>query len=187
MRLFVAVNLPEHIRHEIWQTAAPLREAGLPVKWVAPESLHVTLKFLGEVASGREADIRARIDDAVAGTKRFAMGIGQFGAFPTEKGPRVVWVGCEGVPPLELLQHRLEQGLAALGFPLEGRPFRPHVTLGRAKRDARSRDFAAFASALASLEYFGETMVESVDVMVSELSPRGARYHVRHRAELAPA
>lgn len=185
MRLFVAVNLAEHLRRAIWDTAAPLRDVGLPVKWVAPESLHVTLKFLGDVEPAREAELRAILDAAVDGAKPFSMGIGEFGAFPTTKRPRVVWVGCEGVPALELLQHRLEHELAGVGFPLEGRPFRPHITLGRAKREARAGAFVAFEATLAGLEYFGETLVESLDLMESELSPRGARYRVRYRAELA--
>ncbi|OGU02271.1 MAG: hypothetical protein A2W29_01145 [Gemmatimonadetes bacterium RBG_16_66_8] len=97
----------------------------------------------------------------------------------------MVWAGCEAAPPLELLQHRVEQGLEALGFPLEGRAFRPHVTLGRAKSGAPAGPLASVATALADLEYAAEVTVPSLDLMESRLSPAGATYERRHAARLA--
>lgn len=185
MRLFVAINVPSDERERLWASAAPLRDHGFPVRWVGPEALHLTLKFLGEVRDERLDELRAGVDAAIDGVKPFEMPIGGFGAFPHGGNPRVVWVGCEAVPPLELLQHQVERTMAHHGFDVEGRPFRPHITLGRARRDARARDFAEFEAVVASLDYAGTVRVERLDLMESELTPHGARYSVRHAAILA--
>ena len=104
--------------------------------------------------------------------------------FPDQRRPRVVWVGVEPVPALELLQHRVEQAFTPLGFPTEGRPFQPHLTLGRATRDARPEAFRGLADALAGLELAETVLVEAVDLMASTLQRGGAVYHVRRSERL---
>lgn len=185
MRLFIAINLPLDLRQRLWEAAGPLRGAGYPVRWVAPDGLHLTLKFLGEVRPEREPDVVAAIGTAVQGAKPFVLPVSGFGAFPSLSRPRVVWVGCEPVPPLELLQHRVEQEMERLGFPLEGRAFHPHLTLGRAQREARAAAFRALERQVEALEFAAEARVESVDLMESRLSRDGARYTRRHAARLA--
>lgn len=185
MRLFVAVNLPTDVREGLWKAAEPLRTCDFPVRWVPPESQHVTVKFLGEVADGRLDEIARAVDASTAGAKPFTLPMVDFGAFPSPQRPRVVWAGCEGVPPLELLQDRVEREMAGLGFEIEGRPFRPHVTLGRARPKARAGDFRGFADLLESLAFQAEPLVASLDLMESRLSRQGARYEVRHAAELS--
>ena len=184
MRAFVAINFPEAIRSDIWNVTNVLRDGSFPVRWVAQESLHLTLKFLGELLPSQEPAIVDGVRAAADGTKPFSITVSGFGAFPSLKHPRVVWVGCEGVAPLELLQHRLEQQMATLGFEVEGRPFRPHVTLGRARKEARARDFEGLAETVDGLHYEAVALVDSVDLMQSELRRDGARYRVRHRVEL---
>jgi 2'-5' RNA ligase len=180
VRLFLAVNLPHHVRAGIWEAAEPLRANQYPVKWVAPESLHITMKFLGEVPPHRVDDITEAMKTAAAGAKPFSLWISEFGAFPSAQRPRVVWVGCEAAPPLELLQHRVEQEMNRIGFPLEGRPFHPHITLGRVRREGKKSDFVAFPGEIEVLQYQAESMVESVDLMQSTLTPKGATYTRRH-------
>jgi 2'-5' RNA ligase len=184
VRLFVAINLPDAVRQALWEVTEELRGAPFPIRWVEPESIHLTLKFLGEVAVEREGQISAGVTAAAGGAKAFVLPIAGFGAFPSPRRPRVVWAGCEGVATLELLQHRVEQEMERLGFPVEGRPFRPHLTLGRVKQRASSREFEGFEGALQTLHYAGEAMIKSVDLMMSQLGRRGARYSVRHAAEL---
>ena len=184
MRLFVAVNLPSDVRQDLWEAAEPLRGGGYPIRWVGPEALHLTLKFLGEVDTEREPEITAAIDGATQGTRRFMLPLEGFGAFPSTSQPRVIWAGCEGVPPLELLQHRLEQEMERAGFAIEGRPFHPHLTLGRVKRQARPGELRDFGAALEPLTYANEVEVRSLDLMQSKLSSEGATYTVRHAAEL---
>lgn len=185
MRLFVAINLPPDLRRGVWEAAAPLRARSYPVKWVDPEGIHLTLKFLGEVAADREPQIVEAVNGAAQGARRFTLPVAGFGAFPGPARPRVLWVGCEALPALEILEHRLEQGMERLGFPVEAKAFRPHLTLGRANRDARSGAFRGIEEMLESLEFSAEAPVESVDLMESQLSPKGARYTRRHAAVLA--
>jgi 2'-5' RNA ligase len=181
--LFVAINLPASVRDGIWEIAAPLRKAGYPFRWVHRDAMHLTLKFLGDVDSERVRRIEEELDRAVADSKRFVLPLGGFGTFPNPKRPRVVWLGCEGVPQFELLQHGVERAMQDLGFPSEGRPFRPHLTLGRVKRGASASTLRGLDEALAGLQYAAEPMVASVDLMESLLGVGpggGARYERRY-------
>lgn len=186
MRLFVAINLPGEVKHEIWKVTEPLRVRAYPVRWVAPDSIHLTLKFLGPVQSYRESAVVDALEHAVQGARRFILPLGGFGAFPSTEHPRVLWVGCEGVPSLEILQHRVELEMERVGFPLEGRPFRPHLTLARAHRGARAAEFRGLPQVLEELQFSAEVWVESADLMESHLTPDGARYSRRHAVLLAP-
>lgn len=186
VRLFIAVNFPPDLRRRLWEAAEPLRAAGYPVRWVAPDAIHVTLKFLGEVKPDREAEILAAMGTAVRGARPFELPVSGFGAFPPSGRPRVVWAGCEPVPPpLELLQHQMEQEMDRLGFPVEGRAFHPHVTLGRVQRDARPAAFRDLEGRLDALQFGEATMVDSVDLMESRLARQGAEYTRRHAVPLA--
>jgi 2'-5' RNA ligase len=185
MRLFVAVNLPAPTRAALWHAVEPLRRAGYPFRWVREDAIHLTLKFLGEVSSDREGDVIEAIDRATEGIASFTLALGGFGAFPNPRRARILWVGCEPVPSLELVYHRVEEGMHVAGFPLEGRPFRPHLTLGRLQRDARPAKLHGLDGALERLSYASELTVQSVDLMESELTRAGARYTRRHVGELA--
>jgi 2'-5' RNA ligase len=198
VRLFVALNLPDSVRQALWRAAGPLRELGLPVRWVRPEGLHLTLKFLGEVAPEREAELAAALGRAATGSpaspgspgvrpgsRGLHLALRGCGAFPDVKRPRVLWVGIEPEPALELLQHRVEQEFAPLGFPTEARPFRPHLTLGRAERDARVQGFRPLAGAIEKVAFDETATVETLDLMESQLQRNGAVYHARHRERLS--
>ena len=184
MRLFAAVNLSAELRQALRAAAAPLRDAGLPVKWVDPDGVHLTLKFLGDVAADRLPELSEALDRACAGMRGFDVALGGFGAFPSAAHARVIWLGCEAAPPLELLQHAVEREYATLGFPVEGRPFRPHLSLGRARPHAKSgmRGLEALLDATA---FEATWAVRAVDLMESTLTPAGARYAMRHRVALA--
>lgn len=181
--MFVAVNLPEELRRTIYEATASLRAGGARVRWVDTAAMHITLKFLGEVSAERVADVEGALERAAAGMRGFSLVIEGAGAFPSADRARVVWVGCEAAPPLELLQHGIEREYAALGYPVEGRPFRPHVTIGRARSDARG-GVRGLASRLEAVEVTGEFVVRSVDLMESTLSRTGAHYAVRRAVDL---
>ena len=184
MRLFVALNLPEPVRRAVWEAAATIRDLGLPVKWVPPDGIHLTLKFLGEVADQREPELRTALSRAARGARALPLVIGGFGAFPDPHRPRVLWVGIDPDPALELLQHRIEEEFGPLGFSPEGRPFRPHLTLGRASKDARPRDFGGLESALGRLAFQESVLVGSMELMQSVSSGDGMVYQVRHSERL---
>ena len=185
MRLFVAVNLPAAERRAAYDAAAPLRAARLPVKWVGEDAIHVTLRFLGEVEEGRIAAIQEALAAAVRAARPFDVGLGGVGAFPSMARPRVVWIGVERHPALELLANDVEKALMGLDFEPELRPFHPHLTLGRAERSARPAAFSGFEQLAGTVGWQASIPVESVDLMQSVLGPRGATYTVLSRAALA--
>jgi 2'-5' RNA ligase len=184
VRLFVAVNLPEQERHAAYAATAPLRHGDLPVKWVQAAALHVTLKFLGEVAPDRADEIAAALDAAVGAAHPFAVNLGGIGAFPSMARPRVVWLGVENHPALELLANDVEKALQRFGFEAELRPFQPHITLGRAKQGAKPAAFGRLEALAGRVAYEGTAPVRTVDLMESELRPEGAVYRVRYPAFL---
>ena len=176
MRLFVAVNFPEALRGEIWAASAPLREADLPVRWVEREALHLTLKFLGATPPERVDEVVSGLRAAVGETRPFSLPLGEFGVFPSLERPRIIWVGCEGVPALELLQHRLEVEMERLGFAIEGRAFHPHLTIGRVRKDARPARLGSLVHLLDDLAYQGEASVGSIELMESVTGAQASHY-----------
>ena len=160
----------------------------MPVKWVRPENIHLSLKFLGDVDDAREPELREALQRA-AGTRSepypLALQITGFGVFPDYHRPHVLWAGVTPDPRLELLQHGVEQAFAPLGFPTEARAFRPHVTLGRASRDARPRDFKGLEEILAGTDFDETVTVGEVDLMQSTLQPSGPVYQVQYHERLS--
>ncbi|MGH2670410.1 MAG: RNA 2',3'-cyclic phosphodiesterase, partial [bacterium] len=154
--------------------------------------IHLTLKFLGDVEEAREPELRTALRQAAGGAdnrggepRSVTVHIEGFGVFPDFHRPRVVWAGVAPEPALELLQHRVEQAFGPLGFPAEARAFRPHVTLGRAAREARPRDFAGLEGTLGGLAFAETVTVSDLDLMQSTLQRGGAVYQVRLRERLS--
>ncbi|NIN70907.1 MAG: RNA 2',3'-cyclic phosphodiesterase [Gemmatimonadetes bacterium] len=184
MRTFVALVPSEAEQRRLADAAAGLRDAGFPIRWVRPENVHLTLKFLGEVSEGRVREVCAAVDGAADGVAPFEMAVARFGAFPSLRRPQVVWVGVELESTLQGLQESLEEALAALGFPREERAFRPHLTLGRARKHVSPNEFRGLAGLVERLKYRDAFQVRSVDVVSSNLMPTGAIYDVVHSARL---
>ncbi|MGH8698259.1 MAG: RNA 2',3'-cyclic phosphodiesterase, partial [Burkholderiales bacterium] len=157
----------------------------LPLRWVQPEGIHLTLKFLGQTADDRAPELSRALARTAGGARPLAVALDGFGAFPDARRPRVLWAGVAGDPALELLQHRLEQEFAPLGYPMEARTFRPHITLARTTREARPAAFATLGAVLDTLGFVETVLVETVDLMRSELRREGAVYQVIHRERLA--
>ena len=185
MRLFIALTPPPDIQREVWDAFAPLRARELPVKWVPPENVHLTLKFLGEVEARRQEEITGALAAAAQGTRPITLVVRGAGTFPNPRVPRVIWAGIEPDPAIELLADRVERSYAPLRFPTEGRPFRPHLTLGRAARDARARDWAGVAELLDGLSVDATAVLDGVDLVRSELRRGGSVYHRVHRERLS--
>lgn len=188
------MNFPERLRRELWDVLAPLRQRRekLPVTWVRPENIHLSLKFLGEVEDSRASELHAALRRAAGGGsgaapphRPLAIQIAGFGVFPDYHRPRVLWAGVTPEPSLELLQHAVEQAFGPLGFPTEARAFRPHVTVGRATRDAKSRQFAGLEALLAGVDFNETVSVADLDLMQSTLRPEGSVYQVRYHERLS--
>lgn len=185
MRLFIALTPPPDVQRAVWDAFALMRVRPLPVKWVPAENVHLTLKFLGEVAADREAEMIGALASAARGTRMITLVVRGAGAFPNPRAPRVVWAGIEAEPAVEILADRVERGFAPLGFPPEGRPFRPHLTLGRAQREARARDWDGVDQLLDQVAIDTAAVLEGVDLMRSEHRRGGSVYHRVHRERLS--
>jgi RNA 2',3'-cyclic 3'-phosphodiesterase len=183
MRLFAALPIAEPAREEIAKLLGHLRETGWPLRLVHDQGLHLTMKFFGEVPPGRLEVIEEAVRGAVPGTGTLAMQLAGVGGFPSGDRPRILWVGLDAPPGLELLQDRLERRTEAIGFPPEGRPFRPHVTLGRVREGDRLP-----SGALESLEGQYQTvgfLASELVLYESVLGRSGPRYEPRLALELA--
>lgn len=182
MRLFAAVPIPDPARGQILEVLGHLRHGDWPVRWVHDEGLHMTLKFFGEVAAERLDVIIEALRFAAAGAGAQALKLGELGAFPSRSRPRILWVGIEAPPSLELLQDRIERGCEAIGFPPEGAPFQPHVTLGRVREGQRvpTRGLDDYGSRFQPVPFVAQELV----LYESVLTTGGPRYESRLTLEL---
>lgn len=166
MRLFVAIDLPDDIR----QSAADICRGVHGVRWLPPEQLHLTLRFIGEVDDAVNAAIRRGL--AAIALPPFPVSLQGVGCFPSPRRPRVLWVGLSGGTPLMQLQHDVETAVVAAGLPPEERPFSPHITLARLK-DHREGDAAPFLTRNASF-HSGPFTVDTFHLYSSILTAKGA-------------
>jgi 2'-5' RNA ligase len=177
MRLFAGIPIVDDARREIVTLLGGLRDSGWPVRWVHEEGLHLTLKFYGEVAAERLEVIEEAVRFAGQGTGPLALRLQDLGAFPSAARPRILWIGIEAPPALALMQDRLERGGEGIGFPPEGTPFQPHVTLGRVREGHRSppHGLEDFGNTYARASFVGGELV----LYESMLTTRGPRYERR--------
>lgn len=186
VRSFVAVPLPEDLRARIAAVAEELAPELPGVKWSRKvENLHVTIKFLGQVAEDKLAALGIELAQALAPLPRFRLELRRMGAFPSPRHASVLWAWADDV----------ERGLAAvaaavedvgerLGFERDRRTFTGHVTMGRAQGGTGGVDARAALDAFAARE-FGETTVEEVHIYESRLGGEGSTYVLRSRAALS--
>jgi 2'-5' RNA ligase len=153
---------------------------------VRPESIHLTLKFLGEIKEEEIEPIGARLRSVAAGTPPFHLSVKKLGVFPNEKFPRVLWIGIEqGREAVLTLQQKVEEGLVQLGFPPENRPFHPHLTLARIKSLRGTRELMDVVKSHENSEA-GECPVDRVILFKSDLKPTGAVYTRMREATFEP-
>jgi RNA 2',3'-cyclic 3'-phosphodiesterase len=181
MRTFVAINIPASERTALHASLAAVRERPIPMRWSEPDALHLTLKFLGEIDGSEIAALDVALRDVAARHAALAMEIGGFGAFPSLRRATVLWIGISAEPHLMALQRDTELALSRLGYPREQRPFRPHITVARLQGGGRPADVQRLAG---FNDYSSRVTVTSIDLMRSQLSPRGARHDVLMRATL---
>ncbi len=184
MRLFIALNLPRKEKKRIYNASKHLRDAGFPVRWLEYDRYHLTLKFLGEVRTELVPVAERVIDRVAKETREFPLVISGFGAFPTIRRPRVIWVGVEPSPALRCLKQDLEWGLAGHGFERGTRAFHPHVTLARADEDEGAGAFRGLDDLCATRTFSGRVVTKTVDLMRSQLSRQGPRYSALRQSPL---
>lgn len=183
IRAFIAIELPETVRQQLDEIARQIQvragdNARRAVRWVPASNMHLTLKFLGEVSSGNVQSLARMLQTEAEKHSGFEMTIGELGAFPNPRRPRVIWVGSEAPGELTLLQKAIEAETRKLGYPAEERPFSPHLTLGRISQNARPDEVSQVARALGEVKVgqIGRVQVDRVHLFRSDLKPSGAVY-----------
>jgi 2'-5' RNA ligase len=180
VRCFIAIELPDGIKRGLRELQARLGAGcSAPVKWVDPENIHLTLKFLGNVAADRLDEISLAMNEAARGTSSFSLEVKELGVFPNPRRVQVVWVGLGGeVDKLARLQQRIESNLEKLGFPPEGRRFTPHLTLARVRDQATPSERERLGQLITETEFAAASkfMVDSVRLIKSQLTREGPIY-----------
>ncbi len=184
MRLFIACPVPEEIKKKIANLEGGFRGSNADVKWVRPESIHLTLKFLGEVNEDKIPEINNRISKAIEGFSVFHAVVEKIGVFPDWRRIRVVWVGIEdGQKELKELSNRIEDKMASIGFKKEKRGFTAHITIGRV-RSGKGIDRLTDMVREKSEVSLGIIQINEVLLMKSMLRPEGASYECVERFNL---
>jgi 2'-5' RNA ligase len=184
MRLFLAIELPPDLLDTLETAIAPLRAELPDIAWVPPIKRHLTLKFLGDVADQKLGRVVAMTDGVARKHRAFSMQLGGIGAFPNFRRARVVWIGVEHEARLELLHHDLELAGEAEGFEIEGRAFRPHVTLARIRSPLELERARRLARAARRIDFSATVDVGEITLFESTLAQSGATYRRVHAAQL---
>ena len=178
LRLFVAIELPGEVREALGRLQHELQRRGLEkLRWVRPEGIHLTLKFLGEPSVEKVPAVEEALRDAVKGTGAHELALGKLGTFGGSR-PRVVWVDLTGdLDAVRDLQERTEMALSSLGFEREARGWSPHVTLARVSEESVREVVGVIGPAIAAVSApSGAIPVHDVSLMRSTLRPSGAVY-----------
>jgi 2'-5' RNA ligase len=180
LRSFVAIELPQEAKKGLARLRRGLEsDEHRFVKWVDPQGIHLTLKFLGNIAAKRVAEITEAIERAAKGISPFRLEISGIGVFPSLSQVRVFWVGVGGeVDRLSGLQQNIDSALATLGFAKEERPFVPHLTLARIREGTSPPERKSFGELVGSTIFEDRYSIDvgAVKLMRSQLTPAGAIY-----------
>ena len=182
IRTFIALTLPEDVQEVLGAVSQELASE-VPersVKWVTPERMHLTLRFLGDTPVDKIGDIADGLDAVAAAKTPFTLHLDQLGCFPNERRPRVIWVGVRGeTEEAAALREAIDQMLVPLGWEPEKRSFHPHLTLGRVKGNRRQIELP-WGSPVVSRPI----PVNAVHLIESQLRPDGPVYTTRHSSRL---
>jgi 2'-5' RNA ligase len=188
VRAFIALELPAELKKELAELEVQLKKNSPPVvKWVDPNSIHITLKFLGEVSEDSIDELMLAMEESVREVSLFKLEICEVGAFPDLNRVQVVWVGVKGdLAQISRLQQRIESNTGQLGFPRESRFFTPHLTLGRVRNGASVNERQRLGKVLADTKFAAlhNVDVSAVNLMKSQLTSNDAIYTCIGRVKL---
>jgi 2'-5' RNA ligase len=190
IRSFIAIELPYELRIELGNLQNSLISSQQNwVKWVKPDSIHLTLKFLGDISIDQIKEITRAIEESVLTIPAFRLQIKDLGVFPNLKRIQVIWAGLNGdLIRLTNLQKRIEENMTILGYPVEERDFTPHLTLGRARFQPPPQDLQKFAQLITGTKYKSliNINVNAIHLMKSQLTSQGAVYSKLNSVNLQP-
>lgn len=188
VRAFIAVDLPTDLQARLSQVSNELKEqmGDVPVRWVPSENMHLTLKFLGDVSTNNLDVIKDILKGETVDRETLVISVGEIGAYPKVRRPRVIWVGVEAPAELESLQRGIENQTARVGYSRDRRSFSPHITLGRVSRNASPSDVRAIGDVLSTQElgFLGVARIAAVHLYRSDLTSDGAVYTRLYSAPL---
>ena len=187
MRSFIAIELPDELKRALGQLESRLKTAQpSSIKWVDPDSIHLTLKFLGNIDANLTGEITGVMTESARGIPPFRLEVKDLGVFPNLKRVQVVWVGITGeIDKIAQLQQNLESNLARLGFTPEARSFTPHLTLARLRNQASLDERQRLGQLIANTSFAAGTIkVDSISLIKSQLTREGAIYSRLRSVEL---
>jgi 2'-5' RNA ligase len=178
IRAFISIEIPQEVRGKISLIQEQLKTVETPVSWVRPQSIHLTLKFLGNISEDRIPDIKNCMSTAADGIVPFTVNVRGTGVFPNLNYPRVIWLGLEDkTDSLFRLQKGIDGCLSKIGFEAEERGFTPHLTVGRIKSLRGKNQLIRTIHIYRDIEA-GKIVVDKINLMRSQLNPAGAIYAV---------
>lgn len=183
IRCFIAIHIGERIEKQISDLILGLKKYDVDIKWVKPDGMHITLKFLGNTQDSMIPKIKDALVHAVSSFDPFFITISGIGAFPDVKRPRVFWVGVKNMDSLEKLHTEIEARMSQLGYIKEKRSFHPHITLGRVRTQRGVKTVTRKLDLSHDIE-FGDSYVDKLELMKSDLKPAGAEYTCLHAISL---
>lgn len=187
IRTFIAIQLPAEIQNGLAKVESELKPLiGTAVRWVPPENIHITLKFLGDTPLQKTKQVQEIIRHTAEFFQPFTISVGQIGAFPNIQRPRVLWVGLQTGPELAKLQAIIDQETARIGFASENRAFSPHLTIGRVNQTNPSAELSNITACVKNYPpiTLGSFSAQSVAHIRSDLRPSGAVYTILSEAPL---
>ena len=189
MRTFIAIEISEEIKNTLAQIEFHLKYAGADVKWMKPENVHLTLKFLGEIDEKKATEVTAVLDSISGSVKPFEVSIKDIGAFPKIEHPRVVWIGLDkGAVETTVITARIDEALSKIGFAKETRPFSPHLTIGRVRSPLNKdklKEKMLSAAVSIDLSSVPPHQTSAVILFQSTLTPQGSIYTKLHESKLS--
>jgi 2'-5' RNA ligase len=183
LRCFIAIEMSDPIKKEIGKLLDIMQKHDVDIKWVAPEHIHLTLKFLGSTSDALLPDIRESLSKILSSYKPFYIKICGTGVFPNRKYPRVIWTGIDDSDILNKMKGDIEQAMALLGFQKEDKAFNPHLTLGRVRSSKGVMNIVNELDNYKTME-FGILHIDHIKLMKSDLKPKGAVYTCLHAIPL---
>ena len=188
VRSFIAIPVPSERIEALEQSVKHLdEEIGRHVRWVRPEGIHLTLKFMGDIPAATAERVLEALLPVTAGFNSFQLSISGLGVFPNSRRPRVLWAGLDGgLKSLSELHMAVDEAVEKLGLPKDQRPFSPHLTLGRVRRDAAEGQLQKIGEAMSSTKIpsVPAWLADTVNLMRTELDPAGSRHYLMGSAPI---
>jgi 2'-5' RNA ligase len=188
LRTFIAVDFPIEIKEKIIEITAYFQSKLPPaqIKWVEPDHMHLTLKFMGETPHDKLVQIKQSIHQVISIFPSFEIEIKALGMYPNNQRPRVIWLGINAENHLILLHNQLDQALKGEGIKSDRRPFSPHLTIGRVRRNADQESIIQIGKILSQFKIasLGSIKIDEILYYQSVLTPQGPIYTILQSTSL---